>query len=362
MRILFVNHTSGWSGPSKSLLLLIDHMSSQVECTVVSTGHGPLADALLSRGIEYIGFDSLGKQSIPKFYSLLSSKVYDLVYSNTSMGEARSSSVAAFLARVPFYCHVREMGWDRSWWDLGYMRFAKGVIAVSASCGQSVKRFSNSHRLHVVHNGVPAKSSEDSRDEHRAKLVELLGLTDPALIVVCCGHLMRRKNQLDALSSFQEIAESNPGSHLVFAGATDREPDYVEEVKERIRVYGLEAQVTILGFRDDVLDIMNGSDLFLLPTLADPHPRVVLEAMQMGLPVISYSTDGVAETVVHGETGMLVPKGDVEGLSRALSQLSADIELRKKMASKSVIRVRDQFSAERTSHLVEEILRESVVH
>jgi glycosyltransferase involved in cell wall biosynthesis len=360
MKILFVNHTSGWSGPSKSLLLLIDHMSSHVECTVVSTGNGPLADALSTRGIEYIGFDSLGKQSIPKFYSLLRSKKYDLVYSNTSMGEARSSSVAALLARIPFYCHVREMGWDRTWWDLGYMRFAKGVIAVSDSCGQSVKRFSSSHRLHVVHNGVPAKSSDGSRDKHREELVDLLGITDPTLIVVCCGHLMKRKNQLDALSAFREMAGSDDRTHLIFAGATDREPDYVEDLKERISVYGLEQQVTILGFRDDVLDIMDGSDLFLLPTLADPHPRVVLEAMQMGLPVISYSTDGVAETVVHGETGMLVPKGDVKGLSRALTELGANIDLRNKMAMKSVTRVGEQFSAARTSHLVEGILRESV--
>jgi glycosyltransferase involved in cell wall biosynthesis len=85
----------------------------------------------------------------------------------------------------------------------------------------------------------------------------------------------------------------------------------------------------------------------LTTTTPDPFPRAVLEAMAAGRPVAAFDSGGTGEMVSDGETGLLVPTGDVDGLAEAFRRLGGDRELRERMGRAAAARTRDRFSMER---------------
>jgi glycosyltransferase involved in cell wall biosynthesis len=81
--------------------------------------------------------------------------------------------------------------------------------------------------------------------------------------------------------------------------------------------------------------------------LAEPFGRVVVEAMLASRPVVATRTGGVPEVVTDGETGLLVPPGDVQALRHALERLLADSGLRERLGRAGRMRIREHFSWER---------------
>ncbi len=114
--------------------------------------------------------------------------------------------------------------------------------------------------------------------------------------------------------------------------------------------------MSLLGFRRDIPELLRGSDLFVHTAVSDPHPRSVIEAMEMELPVVAFSVDGVSETVTDRETGYLAPMKDVSGLAQAISRLAKDPDLRRSMGKESRRRVESCFSAEAAAAKVAKII------
>ena len=114
--------------------------------------------------------------------------------------------------------------------------------------------------------------------------------------------------------------------------------------------------VSLLGFRPDALQLLQGADLFLHTAVKDPHPRSVVEAMAMGLPVVAFAVDGVVETVVDNQTGYLVRTEDISGLATAILKLATDSSLRTQFGCNGRHRVEECFSAEGTARQVGNII------
>ena len=116
-----------------------------------------------------------------------------------------------------------------------------------------------------------------------------------------------------------------------------------------------------LGYRTDIADLLRLMDVVVLPSLQESFPRVPLEAMAMGVPVVATTVGGIPESVSDGETGILVPPGDGAAIRDALVRLVDDPALRKRMGETGRRRVREQFSIEaniaRTEALYLEVLQ-----
>ena len=84
-----------------------------------------------------------------------------------------------------------------------------------------------------------------------------------------------------------------------------------------LRDAGLGERLRLLGYRDDVPDLMAAADIFVLPSRFEGLPMSVIEAMLTGLPVVAANVRGPAEQVVPEVTGLLVPSGDSSALAAA---------------------------------------------
>ena len=355
-RILFVSHTADSIGPTNSLMVLLRHLRECYRVAVLLPGSGQFSEALTREEVPIISVPSLTKWSIPGIFRLIRRGRIDVVYGNNTSGCSRNALLAARIARVPTICHVRGMGWGKSWRDLGFLKLADATIAVSEACAASIARFVPRGRLHVVHNGVELSSLGPQRSSARARVLAETGLSPDSLIVTSVSHIARRKGQEYAISAMSKIVREAPWIHLLLVGSLDRDVAYVDRIRAMIREARLGDNVSIMGFRSDAEQLMQGSDLFFHTAIRDPHPRAVLEAMVAGLPVVAFSVDGIAETVKTGETGYLVQKGDVTSLANSVLRLAADTSLRTQLGHNARAHVKEHFSAESTARQIADII------
>jgi glycosyltransferase involved in cell wall biosynthesis len=118
-------------------------------------------------------------------------------------------------------------------------------------------------------------------------------------------------------------------------------------VESAIAQASLNEAIHLLGWRDDVPDLLAAMDIFLLTSLFEGLPRVVLQAMAASVPVVATDTGGVAEVVAHGETGLLVPPGKPAAAADAVVALAGDASARARFAGAAWSRLGDEFDIRR---------------
>jgi glycosyltransferase involved in cell wall biosynthesis len=106
--------------------------------------------------------------------------------------------------------------------------------------------------------------------------------------------------------------------------------------------------------------ILAALDLFVFPSVDDISPLSLMKALVAGVPVAAYDSGGVSELVLHGETGLLAPGGDVAALAEHVSTLLDDPALRARLASAAVARMRADFDPGRCGHAYSRLLRSGI--
>ncbi len=162
----------------------------------------------------------------------------------------------------------------------------------------------DSRRMHMLPPGISAdrRASEDAPQRRRAAR-EGLGLEaeDHALLFVGSGFI---KKGLDrAIQAVADVLEEQPTSRVrLFVAGQDKERRFRKQAKS----LGVAEQVTFLGARDDVPDLLLGADVLIHPALDEAAGIVLLEALVAGLPVICTQECGYAHHIVDGRCGLVL--------------------------------------------------------
>lgn len=214
--------------------------------------------------------------------------------------------------------------------DNATARLCFAVIAVSEATRKSLLRQGYpAHRLVTIHNGIElAGPAEPTRLAEGPTVVEVARLAE----VKGQRTLLRALVGLDVTAVLVGVDFEQGGT-------------YERELRREADRAGVADRVVFAGYRDDVPAVLAGCDVFCLPSSAEGLPLVVLEAMAQGKPVVATAVGGTPELVLDGETGLLVPPGDVEALRGALAQILDDRERARRLGSAGRDRVRMSFSA-----------------
>lgn len=94
-----------------------------------------------------------------------------------------------------------------------------------------------------------------------------------------------------------------------------------DQIQNLIIRYGISEKVILTGVRKDIPELLAVMDVFVLTSLWEGLPRVILQAMAMRLPVVATRVDGIPEAVKHGENGFLVPPKDFSAMAQRVLQL-----------------------------------------
>lgn len=155
-----------------------------------------------------------------------------------------------------------------------------------------------------------------------------LGLGDDAVVVGCVGAMRPKKGQRFLLQAMQPLFDKHPLLHLVFVGGGS---PIFEQLQDEVTRLRLQHRVHLLGTRPDVPNLLAGFDIFALATEQEASGTVFVEASAAALPVVGTAVDGVPEMFTDTVSGLLVPPGDMDALTRALDTLISDPALRRKM-------------------------------
>jgi L-malate glycosyltransferase len=118
-------------------------------------------------------------------------------------------------------------------------------------------------------------------------------------------------------------------------------------LERQIADLGLEKHVILGGFRPDVLSLLKGFDLFVMPSVTEGLGTSLLDAMACRKPIVASDVGGIPEVVVDGKTGLLVPPKDAERLAAAVVRLLRDSALATSLAAGGFARVQQRFTVER---------------
>ncbi|MDR3537527.1 MAG: glycosyltransferase family 4 protein [Acetobacteraceae bacterium] len=210
-------------------------------------------------------------------------------------------------------------------------------LTVSEAEAQDARRLHIHGRAVAVGNGRdPARFRPDPAT--RARVRAALGATDGTVVVLAVSRLVWHKGYPELAAAMQSV----PDAALWVVGErlpSDRGPD----MGALLRDAGLGERLRLLGYREDVADLMAAADIFALPSRFEGLPMSVIEAMLAGLPVVAAAVRGPAEQVVPEATGLLVPAGDAAALVAALGRLVHDPSLRARMGAAGRERALDRY-------------------
>jgi glycosyltransferase involved in cell wall biosynthesis len=218
-----------------------------------------------------------------------------------------------------------------AWWvDRLTARWCDRVIAVSASTAKFVVEVERIPRekVVVISNGVDLQRF---RPTDGAAARRALGIPSDAFVVACVGRLHELKGQRELLDALALMRGQRPGLVCLFAG-TGPDRLYLEA---RVRDLGLENICRFLGPVEQVETVYAAADVAVLPSRFEGMPNTVLEAMAMARPVVATAVDGSTELVRSGDTGTLVPRGDVRALATGLLALARDPQRRAAMGARA---------------------------
>ncbi|MGD2181620.1 glycosyltransferase [Lusitaniella coriacea] len=190
---------------------------------------------------------------------------------------------------------------------------------------------------------LPLGVNSSSRlPDAREKVRHLYGIETEAPIILFLSRLHPKKRPELLLESLQEVAIGQD-FHLIFAGSG--EADYVAKIEQQVAHLGLESRTTFAGFvmgiEKDLL--LQGSDLFVLPSHAENFAIAVAEAMAQGLPVIVTPGVQIAPEIAREKAGLVV-EGNQENLSTAILQLLASPSLRTELGENGKRLVQNRYS------------------
>lgn len=193
-----------------------------------------------------------------------------------------------------------------------------GVTAVSQNLkNQTNEYFDIEDDIKVIHNFIDFERFKPTDKNHFKKALAPDG--EPILTHVSNFRKVKRVD--DVIKIFHKIYKEKPCKLLLIGDGPER-----RKVEETCREIGLCHEVRFLGKQDAVEEILNISDLFILPSENESFGLAALEAMACKVPVISTNVGGLPEINIHGETGFLSDVGDVEDMGNNALKILKDAE------------------------------------
>jgi glycosyltransferase involved in cell wall biosynthesis len=252
--------------------------------------------------------------------------------------------------------------WLTSHWKLrAYRRFDSlliryftRIIAVSDGVRKEMLRYGvPKEKIRVIDNGIDLTRFGDTRSPEAIR--EEFGIKKGVTVIGTVGNLGAEKGHVYLLQAAKGIVHSVGTVKFVFVGDGPMRV-YLEHEASAL---GIRDNVIFTGFRTDVPTLLSAMDIFVLPSVIEGLPMVLLEAMAAQKAVVATRVGAIPKVVNNGN-GILVEPRDAAGLQNAILSLLTSEEKRQKFASAGHDTVRKGFSSERMSseyiHLYSELL------
>ncbi|HZG70794.1 MAG TPA: glycosyltransferase family 4 protein [Chondromyces sp.] len=201
------------------------------------------------------------------------------------------------------------------------IQFSSHTIILSESfCGPLQEFGAQPHSMSTVYTGIDYRKPSKNNDIKKSK----------KLVISCVARLNPRKGHSLLLDALVLLKDKSRNIELWIIGDGEMK-ESLEKQAESLKL----SNVKFFGKRNDIPEILERTDIFVLPTMNDSLPVAIIEAMHSKTAIITTNCGGIPEIIQHGKTGLIVEPGNIDELAKALRQLINNGILRNRLAKKA---------------------------
>ena len=362
MKILHVSTPTSWRGGEQQVAYLaISLKASGIDQVVLCPDQSVLSTRMKAADIPVETFASRGllDLSLARLIAqLCRNKKVDIIHCHDSHAHSAAViSATVFNNLTPIIVSRRVdfpvSGNFMSRWKYNHPAVRR-ILCVSEMIRTiTAPAIKDASKLTVVYSGIDL-SRYDLPSGDR-KLIGELNLSPSVRLVGNISALADHKDYPTFLQTAAAICKEHADIHFIIVGKGPEE----EKIKSIIRDHNLMDKVHVLGFRDDVVQVMQSLDVFLMTSITEGLGTIVLDAFAARVPVVATRAGGIPEMVEDGVTGLLADPRDVDALKDATLRILNDPALRKQFTDNAKERVKDfsfQATAAKTLEVYCEVL------
>ena len=294
-----------------------------------------------------------------RFFSILARNRPDIVHIHTCSFWGYYRSVIFLIlsrcqhCRVAFHLHnaidtfyYNDAGFFTRWIVRMSLKKADLNVALSPKLAELVRSITKyGDPVCYIETGIELERFDRADDKDDS------GMEDICRILTI-GQFTRNKGVFDIVASIPRVVERYQNVRFRFIGHGDQ-----NRIRSFAEEKGILEYCEIAGPVDDVEKIrsLREAKVFLLPSYAEGHPAVILEAMAVGLPVISTDVGAIPEVVDDGINGFIIKPGDVEALANRIIQLISEPRIRHDMGEANYRKVRMKYSNSRVLDEIKDV-------
>jgi glycosyltransferase involved in cell wall biosynthesis len=264
----------------------------------------------------------------------------DLLHVHSRRGADTYGALAARAARVPAVISRRVDNPERRWFARRKYAQYQAVIAISARIRQLLLDDVglNREQVYLVPDGVDTARFHPGADPLGVR--QALGLPADSFLIAMVAQLIPRKGHGVLLEALATLLAAHPDARVLLFG----QGPLAARLTGQIKGLGLSDQVKLMGFRQDLDELLPGMDLVVHPALKEGLGVALLETLASGVAAVASDVGGIPDLIEDGVHGRLVPPGDPDALAKVMDQLIGDDALRRQLAQAGRQRVVSAFS------------------
>ncbi|MFH0778729.1 MAG: glycosyltransferase, partial [Candidatus Eisenbacteria bacterium] len=336
--------------------------SCDIEVSVLVLEEGELVERLREEGIPCRVIKKRARLDfllLFRLVSFLGKNPFDVVHGHPERIACLASRLAAVPAAIMTYHSVGPLTGERRPGRLHVAverlraRVVDCTVAVSAEDARVlVEKFGKRPgEVRLIANGI-ALSPVPEGD--KARVAREFGFDASSRLICTTARLTAQKGVEFLIRAAKRVTAEFPDSVFLLLG----DGELRNELEELSRSLGLGSRVLFPGHREDALELVAASDVFVLPSLWEGMAYSLLEAMLVSRPIVATTVS--RDVLSDGETGLMVPPGDADALASAITRLLSDRSLAVRLGEAARRRLEERFSAPRmaaeTARLYDEVL------
>jgi L-malate glycosyltransferase len=236
---------------------------------------------------------------------------------------------------------------------------AARVIAVSEAVAQQLRKDNvvPAEKISVVLNGIDAARFARAKAKlNREQFLDAWNLPHDGLLVGTVGELSPLKGQEEFIRAAAQVLNHFPKAYFVIGGVDHSEDgQHKRQLEHLIDELGLKDRVRLVGWLEDLPQLYSALDVFVSASHTESFGLAMAEAMASGAAVVATKTEGARELITEGETGLLVPIGDVDALASNILRLLTNAEEPMRLGQAAQLFAAANFSLERMVNETERI-------
>jgi glycosyltransferase involved in cell wall biosynthesis len=211
--------------------------------------------------------------------------------------------------------------------DKYLLRYHDRVIVVSEIMKDHlIKNGVKEDKIHVINNALVINDYVIDRNNNRFR--KEFNISADKRVIANIGRLSPEKKQDGFLKAAKYVADNNEYLVFVLIGIGPEE----KRLKQLASDLGIKEKVIFTGYRNDMVNIYNGTDLVVQSSITEGMPNIVLESLLMGVPVIATNVGGTSQIVKDGVHGTLIEPENIDALKSAMTDFTDNVEKYNHMA------------------------------